>query len=57
MHACCTHELVNDIQYSVFLPGSYASYILLGIRLRWDNFDGTMLPSYDPEEEEEGGGA
>lgn len=37
---------------SVFLPGIYASYVLLGIYLRWDNFDGTMLPSYDDEEME-----
>jgi hypothetical protein len=36
----------------VFLPGIYASYVLLGIYLRWDNFDGTMLPSYDDEEME-----
>lgn len=37
----------------MFLPGAYASYILLGIYLRWDNFDGTMLPSYDDDSDED----
>jgi len=37
----------------MFLPGAYASYVLLGIYLRWDNFDGTMLPSYDEDSDED----
>jgi hypothetical protein len=51
----CRRQVWNCLIFrpcSVFLPGIYASYVLLGIYLRWDNFDGTMLPSYDDEEME-----
>mmetsp|Transcript_16282 Transcript_16282/g.24534 ORF Transcript_16282/g.24534 Transcript_16282/m.24534 type:complete len:102 (+) Transcript_16282:105-410(+) len=31
----------------MFLPGSYVSYLLLGVGLGWQNFDSSMIPSYD----------
>jgi hypothetical protein len=31
----------------VFLPGSYASFILFGAWMRWRGFTYDMIPSYD----------
>ena len=31
----------------MFLPGSYASYILLGTFLGWEDFSYSQIPSYD----------
>lgn len=31
----------------MFLPGSYATYILLGAFLGWDDFSYNQVPSYD----------
>lgn len=38
------HDLIVN---TVFIPGSYASFVLLGAWLGWPNFDYNMVPSYD----------
>lgn len=39
--------LILSISIEVFVPGSYASFILFGAWMRWRGFTYDLIPSYD----------
>lgn len=43
-------NVIDAILFAVFIPGSYASFVLLGAWLGWQNFDYNMVPSYDDQQ-------